>query len=80
LAMNSLALVGVVVASGGGLLNLLIGLVIVGLIWWVITWAMGKLPIPEPFKTVIWVILVLFIVIWLVNLLMGLSGHEFITW
>lgn len=74
-------MVGAVAAiSGGGLVNLLISLVILGLIWWVVTWGMGRMPIPEPFKTIIWVVLILIVVVYLVNVLLSLGGHGFINW
>ncbi len=63
--------------SGGNsdLGNLLIQLVVGGLIFFVLWWALGAINPPEPFKKVITVILVLVACIWLINILLGLSGH-----
>lgn len=40
------------------LISIVIWLIIVGLIWWAVTTILGVLPIPEPIKTVINVILI----------------------
>jgi hypothetical protein len=61
--------------AGTDLGSVLINLVIVGLIFWVIWWALGALGIPEPINKVIRVILILFLVIWLISLLAGFGGH-----
>ena len=42
----------------GSLISLVIWLIIVGLIWWAVTTILGVLPIPEPIKTVVNVILI----------------------
>lgn len=73
-------ILGAVVVSGSSIGNLLIELVIAGLIFWLVTWALGQLPIPEPFKTVIRVVLIVMVVVFLLNVLFGLGGHAFISW
>lgn len=57
-----------------GLLSLLVNIVIIGLIFWVVWWALGKIALPEPFNKVIQVIIVLIVLVLVVNLLLGLSG------
>lgn len=68
------------VISGESLINLLIILIVWGLIFGVLWWGVGKINPPEPWKTVITVVLVLITVLVLVNLLLGLIGHQFIKW
>jgi uncharacterized BrkB/YihY/UPF0761 family membrane protein len=62
------------------LLMLLIELVIGGLIIYVLFWFINYVAPPEPVKKVALVILALAVVMWLVNILMGLGGHAFIRW
>ncbi len=66
--------------SGEGLLGVLFELCIWGLILWILWWAIGKVGLPEPFAKIATVILVLLTVVVLVNILMGLNGHRFISW
>ncbi len=40
------------------LLGILVALIIVGVLIWAISKVLGVIPIPEPFKTIIWVIVV----------------------
>lgn len=54
------------------MINLLLYVVVWGLIFYVLWWALGKLGLPEPFAKIATVILVLFIVIVLLNLLLGI--------
>lgn len=63
-----------------GILGLLIQLVIAGLVFWVILWGINYIGIPEPFAKVVKVVLVLAVVVFLVNLLMGLGGHALFEW
>jgi hypothetical protein len=62
--------------SGALLLSLFVQLVIVGLIVWLVMWFLGWVGVPEPFNKVIKVILGLFILIYLINILLGLGGHQ----
>ena len=52
-----------------GLLPLLIKIVIVGLIAYVLFWALGKIGLPEPFNKIALVILVLVVAIYIITLL-----------
>lgn len=64
--------------TGAALLNLLVGLVIGGLIAWLLIWFIDYVGLPEPINKVAKVIIGLVIVIWLINLLMGLGvGRPF---
>jgi hypothetical protein len=60
--------------SSSLLLTLFVKLVIAGLIFYVLFWALGKIGLPEPFSKIALVVLVLIIVIYLLDLLLGLSG------
>lgn len=70
----------VVAGDGGGLISLIITLVVLGLIFWLVKWALGELKLPEPFAKIINVVLVLIIFIVLLNALLGLGGRNFIAW
>lgn len=61
------------------LLSLAVTLVIVGLIVWLLLWAIGQLGLPEPFNKVARAIVILAVVIYLVNLLLSLSGHPLLV-
>ena len=53
------------------LIGLLVMLIVVGLIFWAVRALSGAFGIPQPIQTVIYVILVVFVVLWL---LQGLGG------
>jgi hypothetical protein len=52
------------------LLYFVIEIAVLGLIYWMLTWALGQIPIPEPFKTIIRVVIVVVIVIIVIVLLL----------
>jgi hypothetical protein len=54
------------------LISVVIGLVIIGLILWLV----GMLPIDAKIKQIINVIVVVFIVIWLITMLLPLVGYH----
>ena len=60
--------------SLGGLLEIIIYLVVVGLIFWCVWWFLGYVGVPEPFNKVLRVILGLIALIIVVNLLLGMVG------
>lgn len=64
--------------TGSALLTLLVTLVIAGLIAWLCWWFIGYVGLPEPFNKVARVIIGLAVLVFLINLLMGLGGHPFI--
>lgn len=47
------------------IVEIIVVLIVAGLVWWLIE---SVLPIPDPFKTVIRVVLVLALCLWLLNL------------
>lgn len=61
--------------EGSALLSLLVQLVIAGLIFWLIWWFLDYVGVPEPFNKVVRVILGLVVLVYLINLLLGLSGR-----
>ena len=65
--------------SLSGLLPLLVQLVVAALIFWLVLWFIGWCNLPEPFNKVVRIIAALVALIFLVNLLMSLSGNAFIT-
>ena len=60
--------------AGSTVLSLLVTIVIAGLIFWLIWWFLDYVGIPEPFNKVIRVILGLAAIVFLINVLMGMSG------
>lgn len=61
------------------LLSILIQLVIGGVILWLLWWFISYVNPPEPIKKVAQVLIALVAVVWLINLLLSLAGHPFIT-
>lgn len=53
------------------LISLLVTVIILGLIFYVVFWALGKIALPEPFNKVAVVIVVLIAVVMLLGLLFG---------
>lgn len=54
------------------LISVVIYLVIAGLIWWAVTTILGVLPLPEPIKTVINVIMIVILCLILIYALLPL--------
>jgi len=50
------------------LIGILVALIVVGVIIWGIWKILGVVPIPEPFKTIIWVIVVIIAVLTFVDI------------
>jgi ABC-type xylose transport system permease subunit len=57
-----------------------IQIIIAALIYWVITWGIAQIGIPEPFSKIVKVVLVLAVVVFLVNALLSLGGHPMVSW
>ena len=55
------------------LLGLLFTLVILGVIWWGVQTLLALIPVAEPFKTIIIVVLVVAVCLWLLSLV-GILG------
>lgn len=66
--------------SGSQLLNSFVILVVAALVFWLVLWFVRYVGIPEPFNKVIRVIVGLVALIFLINFLLGLIGHDFIKW
>jgi hypothetical protein len=58
----------------GALFNLLIYLLILGVLWWLIDYALTALPVPEPFAKIIRVVVVVIFALILITLLLSLVG------
>ena len=57
------------------LIHLLIVLVIGGLIFWLLWWFIGFIGLPAPFNKVAQVVIALFAVLFLIHILLSLTGH-----
>ena len=61
----------------GTIIGIIITLVVVGVIWWAIQQLLPLIPLPEPFRKIIYVlmiVLLVFIVIWVILTLLGSVG------
>lgn len=58
----------------GALFTLLIYLLILGVLWWVISYALTAFPLPAPFAQLIRVVLVVIFAIIVIGLLLDLLG------
>lgn len=66
--------------SGKTLVGVVINIIVVGLILWLLFWLISYVGLPQPFDKVARVILAVIAVLFLVNMLLGLTGNAFITW
>lgn len=66
------------VITGDSLVSLLVWLIVFGLIAYILWWAISKIPMVEPVKTIVTAIFALIVAIVLINLLLGLVDHQFI--
>ena len=66
--------------SGGLILIIVLQLVIGGLIFYVAYWALSKIALPDPFNKIALVLLVVLCALWLINLLLTISGHPLVHW
>ena len=58
------------------LVNLLVQVVVVGLICWLLWWFIGWAGVPEPFNKVARVVIGLVAVLFLINILLRVSGNS----
>lgn len=65
--------------SGESLMWLVIEIIVGGLIYWLLTWALASVGLPEPFAKIAKVVLVLAVCVFLINALLGLAGHPIIV-
>jgi hypothetical protein len=61
--------------SAASALSLLVTLVILGLIFWLVMWFVDWVGVPDPFNKVIKAIAGLVVLVYLINVLFGLSGQ-----
>lgn len=66
--------------SGSALVSALISVIVVGLICSLLWWLVGKLKLREPFNQAAYVIIAVIAVVFLINILLSLTGHSFIRW
>ena len=61
----------------GTLIGIIFALVVLGVLWWAVQQLMGLIPIAEPFKTIIYVlcvVIMVLIVLWIISVLLGMAG------
>ena len=66
--------------SSSGILSLLVTLVLAGLIFWLVWWFINYIALPEPFNKVARVLIGLAALVFLIDLLLGMSGHPIFRW
>lgn len=74
--MTNLFLAQIAAAS---VFRVIIWLIVAGLIFWLLTWLISYVGLPEPFAKVAKVILAVAAVIVIIDVLLSLTGHGFIT-
>ena len=61
----------------GALIGIIVTLIILGVVWWAIQQLLPLIPLPEPFRKIIYVLLVVIlvlIVLWVILALFGVAG------
>jgi hypothetical protein len=58
------------------MISLLVTVLIVALVIAAVYWVMGMLPLPQPAKNIILVVLVVILLIWLISILIPYAGHS----
>lgn len=76
--MNLLILAAVI--SGSALVTAFIWIIIAALICWALWWFIGYVGLPEPFNKILRVLVALFALLVVINVLLALAGHPFISW
>ncbi len=66
--------------DGQQLIQTVIWIVAIGLIFWLLTWLISYVGLPEPFAKIARIILAVAAVIFLINVILGLAGHPMINW
>jgi len=68
----------------GALISIIVTLIIVGVIWWAVQQLLPLIPLPEPFRKIIYVLLIVIlvlIVVWVIlTLLGGIGGVHIPMW
>lgn len=73
--MNILAAV-----SGQALAYAVVWVLVAGLIFWLLSWLIGYLGVPEPFSKIAKAIVAIIAVLFLINALLTIVGKPFISW
>ena len=58
----------------GTLIGIIVVLIIVGVIWWAIQQLLPLIPLPEPFRRIIYVLMVLILVLIVIYVILTLLG------
>jgi hypothetical protein len=58
----------------GTLISIIITLIVVGVIWWAVQQLLPLIPLPEPFRRIIYVLLVVVLVLIVVYVILQLLG------
>lgn len=66
--------------TGSSIVSLIITIIIFGVVYMLLEWAVKAIPIPDPFAKIIRIIMILAAVIFLINALLSLTGNGFINW
>lgn len=66
--------------SGSSFVGAILHLIIIGLVVWVLFWALSQIGLPEPFNKVVRVVLILLACVFVINFLLGLTGNQLIAW
>lgn len=62
------------------MVNAVVWVLIAGLIFWLLSWLITYLAIPDPFAKIAKAIVAIVAVLFLVNALLTVAGKPFITW
>lgn len=66
--------------QGTDIITSVLGIIVLGVIAWLLFWLIDYCKLPDPIDKVARVILVIAIVVVLINFLLGLVGQPFIVW
>ena len=66
--------------SGQQVVDCMLWVIIAGVIYWLLLWLLGVCGLPEPFNKVAKVLLAVVVVVILINAMLMLVNHPFISW
>jgi hypothetical protein len=67
----------------GSLISIIFALIIIGVLWWALQQLLALIPIAEPFRTLIYVlgvVVMVLIVLWIISVLLGMAGIHVMRW
>jgi len=76
--MKNQALIAAI--SANSLVEVVIWIIVAGLIFWLLSWLIDYVGIPEPFRKVAKVVVAVVAVLMLINAILTLAGRPFVTW